>query len=117
MGFRSIWPNVCALTLLPRNVRRPSPLTTPRTSCGRCRPLAHTPKEFGPEVANRVDRRPIDRLDDPILGTRTPRPDYKQIWNRLYSHCNELFTIPPDPAVPGDRAGTGCELRPARGTP
>lgn len=53
----------------------------------------------------------LDRFDDLLLRSRTQNADCVRIWNRLFRHCDELFTFLDDPRVPPDNNGCERDIR------
>src|SRR5262245_3189849 len=68
-------------------------------------------EELGPAKFHEAYRRIIDRFDELMLETRSRHPDCVRIWKRLYRHCDEMFTLVDDPAVPADNNGTERDIR------
>lgn len=64
----------------------------------------------GPAFA-RARQQLRDRFDDLLLNCRSRQPDCLRIWQRLFQHCDELFTFLDDPRVPADNNGTARDIR------
>jgi Transposase IS66 family/zinc-finger binding domain of transposase IS66 len=53
----------------------------------------------------------LDRFDGLLLNSHSRHPDCRRIWQRLFKHCDELFTFLNDPRVPADNNGCKRDIR------